>query len=118
MGFTVSSHKCGGKRVKTVLNLGATDVSCGMEKTSKKKCAGEKQMKSNCCQDEFQNIQINDNFTQELTKESYLSDFTILVVAELFDLLPNDNNTTLFFRDYLPPPLVRNIPVLIQSFLI
>lgn len=27
MGFTVSSHVCGGKKVKTVVSVGATDVS-------------------------------------------------------------------------------------------
>ena len=48
MGFTVSSHICGGKKVKTVLSVGAADVSCGMEK-NENNCATKKQMKPNCC---------------------------------------------------------------------
>lgn len=118
MGFTVSSHICGGKRVETVLNIGITDVSCGMENTSQKKCADEKQMKSNCCQDEFQKIQINDNYTKITSFEHFSPSFTIAFVAILVDLLPNVKTPHLFFKNYLPPPLVKDIKVLVQSFLI
>ena len=118
MGFTVSSHICGGKRVKTVLNIGHSDVSCGMENTSNKKCADEKQMKSNCCQDEFQKIQLNDNYTPTVSFKHFSPDFTVVFVAILFDLLPNANVQPFFFKNYLPPPLVKDIKVLVQSFLI
>lgn len=118
MGFTISSHKCGGKRVKTVLNIGVADVSCGMENTSSKKCADKNQMKSNCCQDEFQAIQLNDNYTKITSFEYSSPSFTIFFVAILFDLLPNVKTPHLFFKNYLPPPLVKDIKVLVQSFLI
>lgn len=118
MGFTVSSHKCGGKRVKTVLNIGITDVSCGMENTSNKKCADKNQMKSNCCQDEFQAIQLNDNYTKITSFEHFSPSFTIAFVAILVDLLPNVKIPHLFFKNYLRPPLVKDIPILVQSFLI
>lgn len=117
MGFTVSSHICGGERVKTVLNLGVSDVSCGMEEM-KSTCETGKQMKSNCCQDEFQKIQINDNYTKITSFEHFSPSFTIAFVAILVDLLPNVKTQHLFFKNYSPPPLVKDIKVLIQSFLI
>lgn len=118
MGFTVSSHICGGKRVETVLNIGITDVSCGMENTSKNKCADEKQMNSNCCQDEFQAIQLNDSYTKITSFEQFSPSFTIAFVAILVYLLPNVKTPHLFFKNYLPPPLVKDIKVLVQAFLI
>ena len=117
MGFTLSSHKCGGKRVKTVLNIGNADVSCGME-TTKKGCSDDKQMNSNCCQDEFQKIQLNDNFTKTVSFEKLSPNFTVVFVSILFDLLPTVNTQSFFFKNYLPPPLVKDIKVLVQSFLI
>ena len=66
MGFTVSSHICGGKKVKTVLSVGVADVSCGMEKNANN-CATKKQMKPNCCQDEIQLIQNDEDYTQQIT---------------------------------------------------
>ena len=117
MGFTLSSHHCGGKRVKTVLNLGITDVSCGME-NSKKGCSDSTKMNSNCCQDEFQKIQLNNDYTQVVSYEKISLDFTIVFVSILFDLLPNTATETYFFKNYAPPPLVKDIKVLVQSFLI
>jgi hypothetical protein len=118
MGFTVSSHICGGKKVKTVLDLGVSNVSCGMEKTENK-CQTDKQMKSNCCQDEFQKIQIKDNYTQVFAKEKIItSDYVVLFVTVLFSFFPNENIQSFTYKDYLPPPLIKDIPVLVQSFLI
>lgn len=117
MGFTVSSHKCGGKRVKTVLNIGNADVSCGME-TTKKDCSDDKQMNSNCCQDQFQKIQLNDDYTQVISFKNFTPDFTVIFVAILFNILPTENVQTFSFKDYLPPPLIKDIKVLVQSFLI
>ncbi|MGE0562553.1 MAG: hypothetical protein AB7O47_12110 [Flavobacteriales bacterium] len=118
MGFTLSSHICGGKKVKTVLDLGVSDVSCGMEKTESK-CQTDKQMKSNCCQDEFQKIQINDSYTQEFIKEKIItSNYVLLFVAVLFDFFPNENIQSFIYKDYIPPPLIKDIPVFFQSFLI
>jgi hypothetical protein len=117
MGFTVSSHICGGKKVKTVWGIGAADVSCGMEATQNNCIAGA-QMNSNCCQDEYQKIQIEEDYNQQLVKEIFLSDFNLVFVATLNKSIPTTTVPTLFFKDYSPPPLVRNIPVLVKSFLI
>lgn len=117
MGFTVSSHICGVERIKTVLSIGNTDVSCGME-TTKKDCSHDKQMNSNCCQDEFQKMQLNDDYTKVITFKNFTPDFTIIFVALLFNILPTENVQTFSYKNYLPPPLVKDIKVLVQSFLI
>lgn len=117
MGFTVSSHICGGKKVKTVLSVGAADVSCGMEKNANN-CATKKQMKPNCCQDEFQLIQNDEDFTQQVTDFQFSNDFFIAFLTSYKELFYAEDFEYDFFTDHSPPPLIKDIPVLIQSFLI
>lgn len=117
MGFTISTHICGGKKVKTVLSIGNADVSCGMEK-AQNNCASGQQMKSNCCQDEFQLIQNDEDYKQPLTNFDFAPDFLIAFVTSYVELFGNETTKIDFFTDHSPPPLVRDIPVLVQSFLI
>lgn len=117
MGFTVSSHICGGKKVKTVLSVGAADVSCGMEKNANN-CASTKKMKPNCCQDEFQLIQNDEDYSQQLTNFDFSPDFLISFIVSYVELYDRETNEIDFFADNSPAPLIKDIPVLIQSFLI
>ena len=117
MGFTVSTHICGGKKVKTVLGIGAADVSCGMEKNANN-CASKKQMNANCCQDEFQLIQNDEDYTQQVIDFELSPDFFFAFVTSYVELFYAENLEYDFFTDHSPPPLIKDIPVLIQSFLI
>ena len=117
MGFTVSSHICGGKKVKTTLSVGAADVSCGMEKNVNS-CATKKQMKPNCCQDEIQLIQNDEDYTQQITDFDFSTDFLLAFVTSYVELFESETSEIDFFADHSPPPLIKDIPVLIQSFLI
>ena len=117
MGFTVSSHICGGKKVKTVFSVVKADVSCGMEK-KKSDCDTKPQMKADCCQDEFQIIQNDEDYTQQLTDFDFSDDFLFAFATSYSELLENETTDVDFFADHSPPPLIKDIPVLIQSFLI
>lgn len=117
MGFTVSSHICGGKKVKTILSVGAADVSCGMEKKANN-CADSSIMKKNCCEDEFQLIQNDEDFNQQLTQFDLSTDFVLAFVISYFELHQGETITADCFKDNSPPPLIKDIPILIQSFLI
>jgi len=117
MGFTVSSHFCGGKKVKTVLSIGCSDVSCGMEKNSNN-CASKIQMKPDCCQDEYQLIQNDEDFSQQTTQFDFSPKFLIAFIISYVDLFENETTEIDFFADHSPPPLIKDIPVLIESLLI
>lgn len=117
MGFTVSSHVCGGKKVKTVLSIGSSDVSCGMEKKANN-CSTKPIMKKNCCEDEVLLIQNDEDYTQQLTNFDFSPDFLIAYFTSYIELFENETIETDFFTDHSPPPLIKDIPVLVQSFLI
>lgn len=116
-GFTLSTHFCGGKKVKTVFNITNSDVSCGMEKNTNN-CASKKQMKSNCCQNEIQLIQLDEDYTQQITDFDFSPDFLIAFITSYVELFENETTEVDFFSDHSPPPLIKDIHVLIQSFLI
>jgi hypothetical protein len=117
MGFTLSSHICRGKRVKTIVGVVTGDVSCGMEKVENNCVTGE-QMKSDCCQDEFQKIQNDNDYTQRQVKFDTFHDFAVIFIDVFNNLLPTSSIRTTFYKEYSPPPIIRNIPVMVQSFLI
>ena len=118
-GFTISSHFCAGKRVKTAVSvIGNADVSCGMEKEKKENNCDTKQIRSNCCKDEFHKIQIDQNYTHQITKVQFSSQFTVAFATILYDLLFNPSGYIRLIHTHSPPLLVKDIPVLVQSFLI
>lgn len=117
-GFTVSSHICGEEKVKTVFGISHTDVSCGMEEEADNVCDRNDMITSNCCQDELQQIKLDENYTQQFTEVNFNNGFVAVLFTVVFDLFSSEASQEFFYSDYSPPPLVRDIPVLIQSFLI
>lgn len=113
MGFTVSSHICGGKRINTTVNIEPTNVSCGMKLNNV-----TKEIKPNCCEDQFQTVWLNENYTVQLQKVNLSIDFTIEPIQTLINLLPKNLTQKILYKNYLPPPLIKDIPVMVQSFLI
>ncbi|MBL4668450.1 MAG: hypothetical protein JKY30_04225, partial [Flavobacteriales bacterium] len=96
---------------------GSADVSCGMEKNANN-CATEKETKPNCCQDEFELIQNDEDYTQQQLKVDFSNNFLIVFIASYVELFQTEATDVDFFTDHSPPPLIRDIPVLVQSFLI
>lgn len=118
-GFTISSHICGGKKVKTVMSITYSDVSCGMEEDSDRiSCEKGSIMTSNCCQNEFQLVQFDKDYTQQLNEVEFNHDMAAVLFTVVFELYFSEITQEIFYSDYSPPPLVKNIPVLVQSFLI
>lgn len=118
-GFTISSHICGGKKVKTVMSITYSDVSCGMEEDSDRiSCEKGSIMTSNCCQNEFQLVQFDKDYTQQLNEVEFNQDMAAVLFTVVFNLYSSETTQEIFYSDYSPPPLVKNIPILVQSFLI
>ncbi|MDF1672938.1 MAG: hypothetical protein P1U41_05510 [Vicingaceae bacterium] len=117
MGFTFSTHYCSGKKVKTGISLGAADVSCGMEK-SENNCATSKKMKPNCCKNEVKLVQNDEDYTQPLTEFDFNTDYLIAFVIAYVELLEQKSVDLDYIEDTSPPPLIKDVLVLNQSFLI
>ena len=116
-GFTVASHSCGGEVVKTALSLGNTDISCGMENEDMV-CETEEELKSNCCHNEFQQIQLDEEFTLKVNTENVNPQFLVSFLSVHFNPFQLEKLIADNFSDRAPPRLIRDIPLEVQSFLI
>jgi len=116
-GFTISSHKCGGKIHKQSLDFVAADLNCGMEKSERQPCENNT-LKDNCCQNEFQSFKVTEEFQASADTEQLNPQFLIAFTTASINLFIGEKNTYNKYINYSPPLPDKDIPVLIQSFLI
>jgi hypothetical protein len=122
MGFTLSTHFCGGHAVESALAIGDTNVDCGMMEMVKNPVHHEHDTtivnESACCSNQYSEYNIEDDYSGELTSVD-VNNIFLFAFAYTY-LSPNlneiDNNRPYVYYD--SPPLIADIPVLNQSFLI
>ena len=66
----------------------------------------------------IQLIQNDEDYTQQITDFDFSTDFLLAFVTSYVELFESETSEIDFFADHSPPPLIKDIPVLIQSFLI
>lgn len=121
LGLTLSTHYCGGIAVNTQLVMGNYDLNCGME-IQASACDTNEQTtfrKSSCCDNEHLRIQLDDEYKHQIQiTDLDVSDLIAFVpnLPQLNCELPTSNSSPTPF--YNPPPLIQDIPVLHQVFLI
>ena len=118
----MATHFCGEYHVDTQLVLGHEKLDCGMPEmvdACDAPSSGETHIsKSSCCDDVFQELNIENEFKPKAEKLNISLEF---VSAYLFSALivnPDNNELNPSFKFYLTPPIERDIPVLVQSFLL
>lgn len=130
-GFSVDVHYCQGQ-IKSFSLIGKAQ-SCH-EKAAKKHCKSNKKSchaapsqtiekkacQKNCCSDKKVEIENNDEAKPIPTTEispvnaQFITAFVQVFLLEYTDL----NKRIIPYLHYIPPLLSKNIPVLIQSFLL
>lgn len=109
-GMAISKHYCSGELSK--IEVGAQEVQC---------CDNPDDMPEGCCHDE----QLTFSLVQSDFQPSYFDlNFSLLANAIILSTL---DYTALFagqqdyippFNSYIPPPLVRELSIVLQSFII
>ena len=64
-GVTYAKHFCGDFEVISTITLGEKDLSCGM-KMDVKGCDNETQEDRHCCENKYENIDPDDNYSLSL----------------------------------------------------
>lgn len=120
-GLIFATHYCGGKAVKSGIILGHDSIGCGMEDTDNS-CENQSQspfIKSNCCQNQYVQLQIEDSYNSPTVIESPVDfNFITILIVSYINLYSFDGLVQTHFLNYAPPLLDLDIPVLIQSFLL
>ena len=107
VSWTVDKHICMG-RVMDISLFSHAD-GCGMDM----------EMEKSCCDDESFTIQGQDDL--KISFEDFNLDqqlFLVSFVQTYFQLFEIDSEEPSFFSEYNPPPLIRDVQVLDQTFLI
>lgn len=118
MSFTVGMHYCGEHLVD--FSVFTPAESCGMEAmmstTTKDDCSV---MKMDCCTDVEIVMEGQDDLKisfDQITFEQQT--FITTFVYSYIDLFEEVDENNIPFKEYAPPPLIRDVQVLDQTFLI
>ncbi len=109
VSWTVDKHICMGRVMDISLFAHADD--CGMDM--------DKDMEKSCCDDESFTVQGQDDL--KISFEKFDLDqqvFLVSFVQTYFQLFEIDSEEPHSFNEYNPPPLIRDVQVLDQTFLI
>jgi hypothetical protein len=125
ISLTIGTHYCGGEVVESKLIYGGTHLSCSMPDMVESCDHSEKPDyndvrfdKAPCCENEYQTVQVTDEFVQDTAPLS----FNIYFVAKLIytSLSPDlfSKPVRPIYTEYFPPPSDKNIQALFQTFLL
>ncbi|MEQ9442769.1 MAG: hypothetical protein RIG62_27255 [Cyclobacteriaceae bacterium] len=121
-GLAVATHYCGGLAVKSQSVLGHAELNCGMSDRDKdcetSSSKEEHTKKKPCCEDEFQSLELEDEFKPQVIGSSLHSEFVAAFVITFISSPNASKADKAQYINYSPPLIERDIPVLVQSFLI
>ena len=121
MGFTLTTHYCAGKQVKSRITLLDADLDCGMNHT-KEPCdssdSNKKVHKKNCCANNSIELNTIEDFQFSVEKLNISFVFLFSFFESYHTLVLQRVAASTF--SYYPPPLYSNLDlqVLFQSFII
>lgn len=116
-GLTFATHYCGGHAVASVLALGHIDLDCGMKIDHADAMRGHTLRSKTCCENEYVSVEVDDQFSASL--QEIAIDFKCVVACVSTPTLPHFQRTQIIaFSDYFPPPLIANMQVVHQTFLL
>jgi hypothetical protein len=122
-GFTMNAHFCAGE-LQHIAFLGQAE-SCEMHTKQLPPCQHEQEShsqieKKSCCEDMSVISDQQDSLAGSIVPKIFKPDFKFIAVVSSFFLAAIAEYTPHFskYHQYSPPLIERDIPVLVQSFLI
>ncbi|AXG70803.1 hypothetical protein KORDIASMS9_03049 [Kordia sp. SMS9] len=113
--FTINEHICGG--VPISFSIGMEAENCGMELETT--TSSETTMKQvSCCDDVTTLIQGQDELPTQQDIHFTTQTFIKAFVYSYIYVLPSTDTEKAVYKPYVPPPLIRDIQLLDETFLI
>ena len=114
--FTINEHFCGGENVSFAIGIAAE--TCGMEMEAINYDQTTVQ-KTPCCSDISTLIQGQDELSsKQNTVTTTTQTFITAFVYSYIYMLPKEDTEKAIYKPYTPPPLVKDIQVLDETYLI
>ena len=117
-GVTYAKHFCGDFEVISTITLGEKDLSCSMSMEADD-CDDGKLESNYCCKNKYESIDTDDNFSlASFDVQISVPFFASFVSVFVLQQVEEDISSLLFYPNYDPPPIDKDIPVLYQVFII
>ncbi len=117
-GIAYAEHFCGDFKMLSEITLGEKQLSCGMA-IADPACTEEFEKDHNCCDNEYTSVNTDDNFVKAnfdiQLDPNVVATFVSVFVPPLATAYTSSINN---YGDYDPPPLLKDISVLYETFLI
>ena len=113
--FTINEHICGGESISYAIGVQAD--TCGMEMTT---ADYDKTMFEQvpCCDDITSFVQGQDELSSSKEKLISTQQFIKAFVYSFIYILPKEDQEKAVYKPYAPPPLIKDIHVLDETYLI
>ncbi|MFC7356655.1 hypothetical protein ACFQO1_03070 [Jejudonia soesokkakensis] len=117
-GVAYAQHYCGEYKMIEKLTLGEEHLSCGMV-LADTSCGDEHAEDHDCCDNEYTQVSTDDNFAKAHFDINFDSPFVAAFVSVfVLNVSLTEDASVTSYTDYNPPPLIKDIPVLYETFLI
>lgn len=119
-GVAYAQHFCRDFEMIATLTLGEEKLSCGMVDSIDDTCSDEKDEDHSCCDNQYTKVTTDDNFnaSQDTFEMPTIFVTAFVSVFVLQQAATTTTNKTVSFSVYNPPPLIKDIPVLYETFII
>jgi hypothetical protein len=122
IGLTMNTHFCGGHAMKSTVSVGASQLDCGMGTMDQIEIRSQPVVSSYtpepCCKNDHQEIQVDKKATCQKASVELNQTFLVAIIHTFIQPLIFIARVDVNHPNYSPPPLTRDIAVLIQTFLI
>ncbi len=117
-GLAYAQHFCGDYEMLTEITLGEKHLSCGMAMIDSA-CGDEHAEDHDCCDNEYTKVNTDDQFTKASFSIEFQDVFLNAFISTfVFDNFTDEELSETFYKNYYPPPLVEDLPLLYETFLI
>ena len=114
--FTINEHICGGQKMSMAIGIAAENCGMEMEQVSSE---GTTVQQTPCCNDISTFIQGQDELQSSYDDIAFTTQtFIKAFVYSYIYVLPSEDQEKVVYKPYIPPPLVKNIQLLDETFLI
>lgn len=116
-GIAYAQHFCGDFEMMAKITLGQEKMTCGM--VMEDPCNDEQDEEHSCCDNEYAQVTTDENFAAasfDLQVPPVFAAAFVSVFVLNTETFTSKEQT--LFTQYHPPPLIKDIPVLFERFLI
>ena len=118
-GITYAQHFCGGHQMIAKVTIGQERLSCGMAAV-KDLCDESHQSDTHsCCNNQYTQVEFDDTVEQPLIEFQIIPLLDVInkaFIPDGFEIRKLQKQVV--YTVYRPPPLVKDIPVFLETFLI